>query len=197
MSNASFFSTARARISDATSRMIWLGEVEMLSTVIFPASILGDVEDVVDERQEVLGVAADRLHVIDPFARAERGVEEKVGVADDGRHRRPDLVAHVGEEGRLGPVRVEAVLPGRLELHGLTLEQLRLDQRAEEGLVDVTGLDPEEGPVRRDHDAEAHHEPGRARHEEKSRQHERPEEARDVEPQERRDRRPSTRWRPR
>ena len=33
----------------------------------------------------------------------ELGVQQQAGHADDGVHRRADLVAHVGQEGALGP----------------------------------------------------------------------------------------------
>mmetsp|Transcript_18214 Transcript_18214/g.43670 ORF Transcript_18214/g.43670 Transcript_18214/m.43670 type:complete len:579 (-) Transcript_18214:81-1817(-) len=65
---------------------------------------LGEVEHVVDDAQQMLGRIGDLLqplllHRLDGVALGQ------VGQADDGVHRRADLVAHVGEEGALGQVR--------------------------------------------------------------------------------------------
>ena len=58
---------------------------------------LGEVEDVVDHREQRLGRAAHRLRVL-ALLRVQMGVEQEAGHADDAVHRRADLVAHVGEE---------------------------------------------------------------------------------------------------
>ncbi len=62
---------------------------------------LGEVEDVVDDRQERFGRVAGRFEVLPLLAR-QLGVEHEIGHADDGVHRRADFVAHVGEERALG-----------------------------------------------------------------------------------------------
>ncbi len=62
---------------------------------------LGVVEDVVHQREQVLAAIAHRR---DQFAllRGERRVEQQPGETDHAVERRADLVAHVGEEARLG-----------------------------------------------------------------------------------------------
>ena len=62
----------------------------------------GQVEDVVEDVEERLGSAL-RLGEIVGLARCEFGAERELDEADDGIHRRPDLVAHVGEEITLAP----------------------------------------------------------------------------------------------
>ena len=61
---------------------------------------LGQVEHVVDERQEVLAVALDPLQrLARPCAQVLlRRRHEEIGEAEDGAERRPKLVAHGGEE---------------------------------------------------------------------------------------------------
>jgi hypothetical protein len=61
---------------------------------------LGEVEDVVDDREQGLAAAPHRIGVLALLAR-ERGVEEQARHPDDAVHRRADLVAHRGEELRL------------------------------------------------------------------------------------------------
>jgi len=63
---------------------------------------LGEVEDVVDDRQQGLGRRDDRAEVF-PLAGRQLGVEGQFGHADDAVHRGADLVAHVGQELALGP----------------------------------------------------------------------------------------------
>ena len=92
-------------------------------------------------------------------------IEQQVGVSDEGRHGRADLVAHVGEERRLGLVGLLALLPSGLELDGLPLEQLGPHERVEEHRVGMRGLDPEEASVSSDDDGEPCDEPRRAGHE--------------------------------
>ena len=61
---------------------------------------LGEVEDVVDDRQQR---GAGVVHLADVVAllRRQRGLEGEVRQADDGVHGRADLVAHVRQEHRL------------------------------------------------------------------------------------------------
>ncbi len=62
---------------------------------------LGEIEDVVQQTQQVLRRVLDFLEVID-LSMVELGPGEQVAHADDGIHRRPDFVAHVGQEVGLG-----------------------------------------------------------------------------------------------
>ena len=79
---------------------------------------LGQVEDVVDDLQQVLGGAID-LGQAFALLRVARVATHQVGEADDGVHRRADLVAHVGQERALGAVgRLGLVGPAdELDLH--------------------------------------------------------------------------------
>ena len=63
---------------------------------------LGEIEDVVDDRQQRIGRAFHQAEVL-ALPRRQVGVEGQLGHADDAVHRRADLVAHVGEELALGP----------------------------------------------------------------------------------------------
>ena len=66
---------------------------------------LGKVEDVVDDAEQRLRGAMDLLHVV-ALLGVELGLQGQVGHADDGVHRRADLVAHVGQEIALGAGRL-------------------------------------------------------------------------------------------
>ncbi|MFT3684773.1 MAG: hypothetical protein QM783_07545 [Phycisphaerales bacterium] len=66
---------------------------------------LGDVEDVVDDREQVLAVAVDGVDALEALAGCKGAVavvSEEFGKAQDGGHGRADLVAHVGQELALG-----------------------------------------------------------------------------------------------
>ncbi len=58
---------------------------------------LREIEDVVDDGEQRGAGVVDLADVVALF-RVERGFEGEVGEADDGVHRRADLVAHVGQE---------------------------------------------------------------------------------------------------
>ena len=65
------------------------------------------VEDVVDDREEILAARADVAAILLVLLRAERAEDaalHHLGEADDGVERRAQLVAHVGEELGLGAV---------------------------------------------------------------------------------------------
>ncbi len=66
---------------------------------------LGEVEDVVDDRQERLGRATGDQQV-GALPLRQRGVEHEIGHPDHAVQRRPDLVTHVGQESRAGLRRV-------------------------------------------------------------------------------------------
>ena len=64
---------------------------------------LGQVEDVVDDGQQVPGGGVDLFQAFGLFEGGGFPLHD-VRHAEDGVHRRADLVAHVGEEGALGQV---------------------------------------------------------------------------------------------
>ena len=72
---------------------------------------LGEVEDVVDDREQGVGRRLDRLGVVRLLG-VQLRVLEQAAHADDRVHRRPDLVAHRGEERGLGEVRLLGGAPG-------------------------------------------------------------------------------------
>ena len=80
------------RLSSADSKS------EYGSSSSFPGLDLREVEDVVDQRQQRLGRGLDHLRGIRAACEESVGVEHQFGHADDGVHRRADLVAHVGQE---------------------------------------------------------------------------------------------------
>ena len=87
-----------------------LGDVaHILAQLIGPGLDLGHVENVVDELEQMLAAVVDVAGIV-AVARFVDGAQQLVlddlGKADDGVQRRPQLVAHVGEEHRLGAVGV-------------------------------------------------------------------------------------------
>ncbi|MEZ4453347.1 MAG: hypothetical protein R3B09_28040, partial [Nannocystaceae bacterium] len=84
---------------------------------------LREVEDVVEEAEERLAAGPHQLGER-ALLRVEVGLEEEPGHADHRVHRRPDLVAHVGEELALGGAR-----PGRLALGRLGDRERLLEAR--------------------------------------------------------------------
>ena len=85
---------------------------------------LGEVEDLVDQGQQV------RAGVVDPSSGSTSWLLaallglllEHLGDADDGVQRRPELVAHVGEELALRPGRRHGLVSGKFELRGVALD---------------------------------------------------------------------------
>ena len=84
---------------------------------------LGDIEDAVDDRQEMLAGIVDQLRVF----LAARGVEhhrlfmhDHLGEADDGVQRRAQFVAHGGQEPGLGGIRLLG--GGARQFEGLLLD---------------------------------------------------------------------------
>ena len=73
------------------------------------------VEDVVDEREEIVGGSV-RGHEVGALLRGECGVEGQLGHADDGVHRRANLVADVRHELALGFARSLRLLVRPLQL---------------------------------------------------------------------------------
>ena len=80
-----------------------------------PGLDLGEVEDVLDDSQQGVGADLDQVEIL-TLLRLERGIGQQLGHADDPVHRRPDLVAHVGEELAFRGIALVGLLPGRGEL---------------------------------------------------------------------------------
>ena len=59
------------------------------------------IKDVFDDRQQMPAGAVDPVEALH-LRRGHAGGAQQVAEADDGVHRRPDFVAHVGEKGALG-----------------------------------------------------------------------------------------------
>ena len=97
------FSAARAG-DQVERRFDALAQVEGLALDVQPPGLdLREVEDVVDDRQQRLAAVADGLGELALLV-VERRVEQQAAHADDGVHRRADLVAHRRQEGALGLV---------------------------------------------------------------------------------------------
>ncbi len=91
---------------------------------------LRQVEDVVQYVEQMTAVAAhDFEQAPRLLAELHLLVEQEVRVAEDRRHRRADLVTHVGEKRALGAIRALRVVARRLELDG-PLGDLLLERRS-------------------------------------------------------------------
>ena len=66
-----------------------------------PGFDLGEIENVVDDGQQRITRPTNGFHIVALFI-VEFGVEQESAHADDGIHRRADLMAHGGQEGALG-----------------------------------------------------------------------------------------------
>ena len=83
-------------------------QIELLLDDLDVAGLdLRQVEEVADDVQEMLAAGVDVARIFGIARRdgAEQARHDRLGIADDGVERRPELVAHVGEEIRLGPAR--------------------------------------------------------------------------------------------
>ena len=112
--------TARARsVSPTAARR----EKSAGSSSSLPASILAEVEQVVDDDEQVVGRRLDRFETL-PLVFGQRRVQGQFGHAEDGVHGRANLVADVGQELVLGSVgRLRRVLgPPQLGLLLLALD---------------------------------------------------------------------------
>ena len=120
-----------------------LVEIEIVEEQVHLAGLdLGDVEDVVDHRQQVLAGGADLLQVGDLLAAPVelRVLEQHLAVADDGVERRAQLVAHLGQELGLGAVGALGFLLGMRELAS-AVASVALDLAQQLGLrVDDLGV---------------------------------------------------------
>ncbi len=63
---------------------------------------LGKIKDIIDDAQQGLCRGVNLLEVI-ALLFGRTGLHGQVGHAQDGVHRRPDLMAHIGQEFTLGP----------------------------------------------------------------------------------------------
>jgi hypothetical protein len=110
---------------------------------------LGEVQDVVDQRQQAVAAARDRVQVAALLLGQLRG-EQQVGQPEDGVERGADLVAHGRKERRLGVPGALGVVAGghQLALPGVDQRVAVLQGLAQ--FVHVVGDGPQlEGPGRR------------------------------------------------
>ena len=86
-----------------------------------PRLDLGEVQDVVDEREQGLAAGADGVCVLALFL-AQGRVQQQAGHADDAVHGRADLVAHVGQELALEARQLQRPIPGLGQFAGSLLQ---------------------------------------------------------------------------
>src|SRR3990170_3602862 len=110
---------ARGALPDERQRVVERGwQVEGLGLQLHPARLdLRQVENIVDQREEVLPGGQDVIEVLLLLGvdLAEHPLQQHLGEADHGVERRAQLVGHVGKELRL-------VTVGDLELPGLVVQ---------------------------------------------------------------------------
>ena len=108
--------------------------------------VLREVEDVVDDAEQRLPGQVDPVHVL-PLTLVERRVLQQAGEPDHPVHRCTDLMAHRGQERRLGPRRLQRGVPARAGLGPrptLRLQKVRTAGKAEpqqDGHTDQGGQD--------------------------------------------------------
>ena len=89
-------------------RLGHLGQIDVLQLQLVPAGLqLGDGQDIDDELEHLLARLPGIAGIVDVAAfgdRSERLLGDHVAEADDRVERRAQLVAHRGEEGRLGGI---------------------------------------------------------------------------------------------
>jgi hypothetical protein len=125
-----------------------VGQPHRLDGELLPPGLdAGDVEHLVDQRQQVLAGRQDVLHRLVP-ARLELGALQQLGEAQDAVQRRAQLVAHAAQELALGDVRALGLLAGRVRL-GVGLPQ-RLDRLPARGDVAAVEHQPVAGAGRRE-----------------------------------------------
>ena len=78
-----------------------LGEQAVRSILSFARLDFGEVENIVDDRQQMAGIALDRDHRF-LLLRLLHQFAEQIGIAEDRVHGGADFVAHVGQEGAFG-----------------------------------------------------------------------------------------------
>src|SRR4029079_7897677 len=87
------------QVADILQHLVEI-EIDVLDRQ-FAGLDLREIENVVDDAKQVLAGTLDLLHVV-ALARRKLGLKREMGKADDSVHRRPDLVAHIGQEDALG-----------------------------------------------------------------------------------------------
>ena len=95
-----------------------------------PASILEKSRMLLISDKQRLGRFLHDRQII-ALLGVDRRVEQELGHAEDGVHRRADLVAHVGDKRALGPVGLVGRLFGRLELGFRLLLRRDIDHEAQ------------------------------------------------------------------
>jgi len=95
---------------------------------------LGEIQDVVDDDQQRVAAEAHRLGVV-ALVGGQLAVEQQPGHADDGVHRRADLVRHGGQEGGLRRGGRLCLLSGGHEVGLALLDQLVLSAQGSGQLV--------------------------------------------------------------
>ena len=116
-----------ARRDDVERALDALAQVDRLSLELELAGLdLRVVEDVVDHVQQRVAARADDLGELALLGR-QLGTEQEAGHADHRVHRRPDLVAHRGEEGALRLRRGLRLLAGALELRDVVVDPEEAD----------------------------------------------------------------------
>jgi hypothetical protein len=97
---------SRARLDDCHRAIEQHAQVEIDAIEVEPTGFhAGQIEDVVDDREESLPGFVDGIDVV-ALLLAERRLEQHAGHADNRVHRFADLVAHGGEKQGLGLVRL-------------------------------------------------------------------------------------------
>jgi hypothetical protein len=136
-----------ARRDDVQRALHALAQTERLPLEVeFAGLDLRVVEDVVDYVKERVSARPDDLGELALLAR-QLSAKQEIGHPDHGLHRRPDLVAHRGEEGTLGLRRRLGFLAGALELGDVVVDAEEAHVRAVHGERDEHQLDVDEGSV--------------------------------------------------
>ena len=97
---------------------------------------LGEVEHVVDDRQQVVGRTFNGVQVI-ALSRVKLAFQRQAGKADHAIERRTQLVRHIGKEFRLNTCRFLGALFRQIQLNVLDLHLLQRFAQVGRGLVNV------------------------------------------------------------
>ena len=90
-----------------------MAHVEVFKKELHLAGLdFGNIQNVIDERQQVPARLRDAVEIAQGFSLslALRQRLQELAVADDGIQRRPQLVAHVGQERAFDPVGLHRLL---------------------------------------------------------------------------------------
>ncbi|MNC06261.1 hypothetical protein D3C75_537680 [compost metagenome] len=97
---------------------------------------LGEVEDLVDDPQQVVGGLLDSAQVVQ-LARCQLAFLQQVGETEDAVERGADFVAHVGQEFRLDAAGLQGFLARHVQLDVLDLDGFQVLAHVLGGLVDT------------------------------------------------------------